>query len=141
MPHWQEETLCPMRKSARVKLDEVVPSAIPHKEGGQKRASLLSMVMKKIILACAFLCFLSSCSEDKVQNNDRTDASDADAGSDISLENPQVDLEIGYDIEDEVLARPQFEAIEVSQTKITLNWFDPSGGSFEGENPSNFALP
>ena len=82
--------------------------------------------MKKIILACAFLCFFSSCSEDNVQYNDRTDASDPDAGSDLTVKNPRVELGISYDIEDEVLARPQFEAIEVSQTKITLNWFDPS---------------
>ncbi len=93
------------------------------------------MVMKKIILACAFLCFFSSCSEDKVLNNDRTDASDPDAGSDLTVKNPRVDLGISYDIEDEVLARPQFEAIEVSQTKITLNWFDPSNWFARREEP------
>ena len=91
------------------------------------------MAMKKIILTCAFLFFLSSCSEDKVQNNDRTDDSDDVSG--LSVKRPQTDLGISYDIQDEVLARPQVEVIEVTQTKITLNWFDPSNWSARRENP------
>ena len=82
------------------------------------------MVMKKIILACAFLFFLCSCSEDQAQNNDPVIISDDESG--LSVKNPEIDLGINYDIENEVLSRPQFEAIEVTNTKITLNWFDPT---------------
>ena len=43
MPHWQEETLCSIRKSERVKLYAVVPFEIPHKEGGQKKSIALKV--------------------------------------------------------------------------------------------------
>ena len=81
--------------------------------------------MKKIILACAFLFFLCSCSEDQAQNNDPVIISDDESGLSRSR-TPEIDLGINYDIENEVLSRPQFEAIEVTNTKITLNWFDPT---------------
>ena len=91
------------------------------------------MLMKKIILACAFLYFLFSCSEDKVLKNERTDVSEDEA--DLSGESPQVDLGRSYDLKDEVLARPQFEVTQVTQTKITLNWFDPTNWFVRRENP------
>ncbi len=91
------------------------------------------MLMKKIILACAFLFFLFSCSEDKVLKNERTDVSEDEAG--LSGESPQVDLGRSYDLKDEVLARPQFEVTQVTQTKITLNWFDPTNWFVRRENP------
>ena len=91
------------------------------------------MLMKKIILACAFLYFLFSCSEDKVLKNERTDVSEDEA--DLSGESPQVDLGRSYDFKDEVLARPQFEVTQVTQTKITLNWFDPTNWFVRRENP------
>ncbi len=91
------------------------------------------MLMKKIILACAFLYFLFSCSEDKVLKNESTDVSEDEAG--LSGESPQVDLGRSYDLKDEVLARPQFEVTQVTQTKITLNWFDPTNWFVRRENP------
>ncbi len=89
--------------------------------------------MKKIILACAFLFFLFSCSEDKVLKNESTDVSEDEAG--LSGKSPQVDLGRSYDLKDEVLARPQFEVTQVTQTKITLNWFDPTNWFVRRENP------
>ena len=91
------------------------------------------MLMKKIILACAFLFFLFSCSEDKVLKNESTDVSEDEA--DLSGESPQVDLGRSYALKDEVLARPQFEVTQVTQTKITLNWFDPTNWFVRRENP------
>ncbi len=91
------------------------------------------MLMKKIILACAFLYFLFSCSEDKVLKNESTDVSEDEAG--LSGESPQVELGRSYDLKDEVLARPQFEVTQVTQTKITLNWFDPTNWFVRRENP------
>ena len=104
------------------------------KKVDKKRAWLLSVYMKKILLTCAFLYFLSSCAEDKVQKNEPTE--DSDDESSLSIQSPQTDLEADYDFKDEILARPQLEAIEVSQTKITLNWFDPSNWTALSENPS-----
>ena len=93
------------------------------------------MLMKKIILACAFLFFLFSCSEDKVLKNESTDVSEDEAG--LSGRSPQVDLGRSYDLKDEVLARPQFEVTQVTQTKITLNWFDPTNWFVRRENPES----
>ncbi len=91
------------------------------------------MLMKKIILACAFLFFLFSCSEDKVLKDESTDVLEDEAG--LSGKSPQVDLGRSYDLKDEVLARPQFEVTQVTQTKITLNWFDPTNWFVRRENP------
>ena len=42
----------------------------------------------------------------------------SDDESDLTVKNPEIDLGINYDIEDEVLSRPQFEAIEVTRRKL-----------------------
>lgn len=90
--------------------------------------------MKKILLTCAFLYFLSSCAEDKVQEKKSGDATNEEP--DISVKVPQDGLGTNYEIKDEILTRPQLEVLKVTETKITLNWFDPSNWTARDENPA-----